>query len=83
MWFRTPYVFFLLYAMSFIHTIDGRDCKKSWRRAWRDLSCEQQDEFLEALTLVKESGLYDDFVYIHEFHATLTHSTPEFLPWHR
>jgi len=47
------------------------------------LSCEEQDEFLDALLLVKESGEYDDFVYIHEWFGELTHYTPEFLPWHR
>jgi hypothetical protein len=63
--------------------VQSRDCRVSWRRAWRDLSCQEQNEFLDAIVLSKESGLYDDFVWAHWFHADETHGTPEFLPWHR
>jgi hypothetical protein len=78
----TPVVV-LLTCMVIIPSCQARDCQRSWRRPWRDLTCEQQDEFLEALTSMKEAGIYDEFVYVHEFFATLTHGTPEFLPWHR
>jgi hypothetical protein len=47
------------------------------------LSCEQQDEYLEAVLLLKDSGIYDEFILLHESVTDLTHNTPEFLPWHR
>jgi tyrosinase len=61
----------------------SRDCKVSWRRPWRDLTCEQQDEFLDAILLLKNNGLYDEFVWLHEAVSSQTHSTPMFFPWHR
>jgi hypothetical protein len=47
------------------------------------MTCEEQNEFLQALTDMKESGVYDDFAFVHEFFGEQTHGTPEFLPWHR
>lgn len=73
---------FILLASN-VAVVHSRDCQISWRRAWRDLSCEQQDEFLDAILLVKRSGLYDEFVHLHEAVAISTHGTPAFLPWHR
>lgn len=76
------YVTNVLFLVSIQH-VQSRDCRVSWRRAWRDLSCQEQNEFLDALVMAKESGLYDEFVFAHWFHADDTHGTPEFLPWHR
>jgi Common central domain of tyrosinase len=73
----------LLSCATIVPTVLSRDCRTSWRRAWRDLSCEQQDEYLEAVLLLKDSGVYDEFVYMHAGVADFTHMTPEFLPWHR
>jgi len=72
----------LLSLLSILYA-EARDCHTSWRRAWRDLACEEQDEFLDAITLMKASGIYDDFVYTHYTLGDLTHGTAEFLPWHR
>jgi hypothetical protein len=63
--------------------VEARDCRTSWRRAWRDLSCEQQDEYLEAVLLLKDTGIYDEFTILHEQYTDRSHLTPEFLPWHR
>jgi hypothetical protein len=38
---------------------------------------------LEALTALKENGIYDQFVYAHELFYQFNHGLPEFLPWHR
>lgn len=61
----------------------GPSCGPSNRRAWRDLTCQQQDNFLNAVHLLKESGYYDEFVYTHWWYNEWTHFTPIFLPWHR
>jgi hypothetical protein len=79
----TPIALVLLLIFIITSSSQARDCQRSWRRAWRDMTCEQQDEYLEALTSMKESGIYDEFVSVHEFFARLAHGTPEFLPWHR
>lgn len=61
----------------------ARDCHTSFRRAWRDLSCQDQDDFLEAVIMVKESGSYDEFIDVHLTVAQFIHGPAEFLPWHR
>lgn len=63
--------------------VAARDCARHWRRAWRDLTCEEQDEFLDAIELAKDDGVFDDFATIHNWHADSYHLTEEFLPWHR
>jgi hypothetical protein len=55
----------------------------SWRRAWRDLTCEEQDDYLQVIVDMKEDGIYDEFVWLHNEVAPLTHETEQFLPWHR
>ncbi|KAG7365371.1 tyrosinase central domain containing protein [Nitzschia inconspicua] len=61
----------------------ARDCRTSWRRAWRDLTCEEQDDFLQVIVDMKVDGIYDEFVWLHNEVALQTHYTVEFLPWHR
>jgi hypothetical protein len=73
----------LYWSTTLLSFCSARDCHTSFRRAWRDLSCQEQDDFLEAITLVKDSGLYDEFIDIHLQVSTLTHGPAEFLPWHR
>ena len=73
----------VLYPSSSFWFCSARDCHTSFRRAWRDLSCQEQDEFLEAIALVKQSGVYDEFVDVHLNTAMFTHGPAEFLPWHR
>jgi Common central domain of tyrosinase len=80
---RIPLLSLLLSVSSVPLAVHSRDCHTRWRRAWRDLTCQQQDEFLEAIIKLKESGTYDEFRYTHEYYGNLTHGTPEFLPWHR
>ena len=53
------------------------------RRPWRDLSCGEQDEFLTAIHRLKDNGIYDDFVFTHQWESRDTHGTAMFLPWHR
>lgn len=80
----TSTVMLLLAPSSLLLTVvEARDCAKSWRRDWRDLTCEQQDQFLQAVVDLKVSGTYDEFVFLHEALAAQTHFTPLFLPWHR
>eukprot|EP00531_Pseudo-nitzschia_arenysensis_P002126 CAMPEP_0116126492 /NCGR_PEP_ID=MMETSP0329-20121206/6359_1 /TAXON_ID=697910 /ORGANISM="Pseudo-nitzschia arenysensis, Strain B593" /LENGTH=550 /DNA_ID=CAMNT_0003620575 /DNA_START=130 /DNA_END=1782 /DNA_ORIENTATION=- len=84
--FQRPTLFFILalsWAGNLISTCSARGCHTSFRRAWRDLSCEEQDDFLGALSLVKDTGVYDEFIEIHAGVAAQTHAPAEFLPWHR
>jgi hypothetical protein len=53
------------------------------RRPWRDLSCQEQDAFLTAIHRLKDNGIYNDFVFTHQWESSLTHGTALFLPWHR
>jgi hypothetical protein len=73
----------LTLSLFFSRSTHARDCERSWRRAWRDMSCDEQDDFLDVLTRMKESGVYDEFVHVHETFASQTHGFPLFLPWHR
>mmetsp|Transcript_25494 Transcript_25494/g.59729 ORF Transcript_25494/g.59729 Transcript_25494/m.59729 type:complete len:559 (-) Transcript_25494:133-1809(-) len=77
----------LAFAISFLCTrispCLGRDCHTSFRRAWRDLTCQEQDDFLTAIVRVKDSGAYDEFIDVHLAVAQFTHGPAEFLPWHR
>ncbi|KAG7365370.1 tyrosinase central domain containing protein [Nitzschia inconspicua] len=72
-----------LWTTTTLHVTEARDCQRSWRRAWRDMTCQEQDDFLDAITRMKESGIYDEFVHVHQYFAEETHGTPVFLPWHR
>lgn len=82
-------MFFVLRAVTSLVIISSikislaRDCQTSFRRAWRDLSCQEQDEFLEAIILIKESGVFNEFIEVHLQTAIFTHGPAEFLPWHR
>lgn len=83
-----PVLFIVLVQTVFYHSsyflfCSARDCHTSFRRAWRDLSCQEQDDFLEAIALVKQSGMYDEFVDVHLNTAMFTHGPAEFSPWHR
>ena len=73
----------IYWAGNLISTCSARDCHTSFRRAWRDLSCQEQDEFLNAIKTVKDSGAYDEFIDVHLSVERLTHGPAEFLPWHR
>jgi len=73
----------LYWSTTLLSFCSARDCHTSFRRAWRDLSCQEQDDFLEAVTLVKDSGIYDEFIDVHLEVASLTHGPAAFLPWHR
>ncbi len=55
----------------------------SERRAWNDLSCEEQDAFLTNIHRLKANGVYDAFVRVHVENERAAHGTAEFLPWHR
>ena len=79
-------LFFILavhWAGNLISSCSARDCHTSFRRAWRDLNCQEQDEFLSAIKTVKDSGAYDEFIDVHLSVERLTHGPAEFLPWHR
>lgn len=66
-----------------ISPCSARDCHTSFRRAWRDLSCQEQDDFLDAIVQVKDSGAYDEFIDVHLAVSRFTHGPAEFMPWHR
>ena len=53
------------------------------RKSWRKMTCEEQNEFLNAIQQLKESGVYDEFVEIHSSSALTSHVVDAFLPWHR
>ncbi|VEU34084.1 unnamed protein product [Pseudo-nitzschia multistriata] len=72
-----------LYWSVALVSVSARDCHTSFRRAWRDLSCQEQDDFLDAIIQVKDSGDYDHFIDVHLNVAPLTHGPAEFMPWHR
>jgi len=76
-------VLVIYWAAALISSCSARDCHTSFRRAWRDLSCQDQDEFLDAIIAVKNSGAYDEFIDVHLAVASFTHGPAEFLPWHR
>lgn len=61
----------------------AQQCGTSRRRPWRSLSCNEQDDFLNALQALKESGGYDDIATVHWQTGGAAHRRPEFLPWHR
>lgn len=63
--------------------VDGQGCGTSQRRSWRALTCGEQQEFLDAVQALKDSGMYDDFVRVHFDSAGFAHNVAEFLPWHR
>jgi Common central domain of tyrosinase len=74
----------VIFPSSFVVVVvDARGCERSWRRDWRDLTCQQQDEYLDAVRQLKDSGIYDYFSLIHRHNAPTSHGTPEFFPWHR
>jgi len=73
----------IYWSTSLLSFCAARDCHTSFRRAWRDLTCQEQDDYLDAVIQVKNSGLYDEFIAVHLSVAPLTHSPAEFLPWHR
>ena len=68
-------------------TISASDCANSTgtsrRKAWRDMTCDEQDAYLNAVTAMKNSGIHDEFVRIHLLNSGAAHGVPEFLPWHR
>ena len=50
------------------------------------MTCEEQDAYLDAVTKLKEAGIYDDFSRAHSlltFDFTRIHLTADFFPWHR
>ena len=59
------------------------NCGTSVRRAWRDLTCDQQQDYLNAVNSLKDDGLYDHFVQVHYANRIQTHGRPWFFPWHR
>ena len=71
------------WSTTLIYSCSARDCHTSFRRAWRDLSCQEQDDFLAAIIQIKNSGAYDEFIAVHLGVAQFTHGPAEFLPWHR
>lgn len=68
-------------------------CTSTTRREWRELSRQDQDSYIQAVTCLKQrpsriQGIqspsrYDDMVYAHSMVLTTAHGTPLFLPWHR
>lgn len=58
-------------------------CGKAERWAWSDHTCEEQDEFLDAVYELRERGVYDQFIMVHRDMNDWYHGTAEFLPWHR
>ena len=53
------------------------------RRAWRDMTCDEQNDFLKAVTDLKSTDTFDEFVRVHQSNGGASHGSPEFLPWHR
>jgi len=53
------------------------------RFPWRELTCREQDQYLEAIERLKERDIYDDFVRTHRWMNEVAHGVAEFLPWHR
>jgi Common central domain of tyrosinase len=63
--------------------VQAQQCGTSRRRPWRSLSCAEQDTFLNAVMLLKDSGVYDDIAVVHASTGPAAHNVPAFLPWHR
>ena len=60
------------------------ECSRTRKRwAWSDHSCEEQDEYIEAVYRLREEGIYEDFIRVHRDVNERYHGTAEFLPWHR
>nr|KAJ3422768.1 hypothetical protein HK105_006447 [Polyrhizophydium stewartii] len=60
------------------------------RREWRELSDSERQAFIDAIKALKrqpsqfgQSNRYEDFVFIHYEYKDISHSEPQFLPWHR
>jgi hypothetical protein len=53
------------------------------RKAWNDLTCTEQNDYLTAVRRLKQNGVYDAFVQTHIRQDGPAHGTAEFLPWHR
>lgn len=63
--------------------VQAQQCGTSQRRAWRDLSCQEQRNYLNAVQALKDNGIYDELVRVHWDSRARAHGVPEFLPWHR
>ena len=55
------------------------------RKDWLDLRPDEKDLYLEAVNMLKASGVYDQFVttHAHQANKDYAHGTSGFLPWHR
>lgn len=53
------------------------------RWAWTDHTCEEQDEYIEAVRALQADGTYGQFVRVHRDMNNVAHGVAEFLPWHR
>ena len=62
---------------------DPSQCGVRRRQSWRRMTCTEQNEFMNAIRLLKEDGLYDEFTKIHYDSADTSHLVDAFLPWHR
>lgn len=64
--------------------VNAQSCGATRERwAWTDHTCEEQDDFIEAVKSLKMDGTYDQFVRVHRAVNSRSHGVAEFLPWHR
>ena len=75
----------LLFIRVTVHQVQAQaqPCGTSRRRAWRDLTCQEQRTYLNAVQALKDNGIYDELVRVHWDSRNRAHGVPEFLPWHR
>jgi len=66
-----------------LQLVSAQNCGRSVRRAWRDLNCYEQQDYLDAVTAIKNNGVFDQFVRVHFANRNAAHGEPLFLPWHR
>ena len=62
---------------------DPSQCGVRRRQSWRKMTCREQNEFMNAIHILKEEGTYDEFTRIHYDSADTAHLEDSFLPWHR
>lgn len=80
----SPNLSICLATLSILHQVQSQcPAQQTVRRAWRDMTCQEQDAFLDAVTALKSTNTFDEFVRVHQVNGGASHGSPEFLPWHR
>ncbi|CAB9496517.1 Putative tyrosinase-like protein tyr [Seminavis robusta] len=73
----------LVLSLLQLGVVDAQNCGVSRRRPWRSLSCQEQQAYIDAVVLMKNSGIYDEITRVHQNSGNDNHFVPPFLPFHR